>query len=211
MSRYVVAITGGIASGKSEVSRRFERLGVHVADADVAARALVEPGQPALAEIVARFGPDVLDAAGRLDRAALRRHVFDDAQARRDLEAILHPRIREALLRECAQAPGAYALVAVPLLTEVGGRAAYPWVDRVLVVDVPEDEQVRRLMRRDGIDEALARRMLAAQAPRQQRLALADDVIGNDGTLEALDAAVTALHARYLALAADATARRAPT
>lgn len=207
MSRYVVAITGGIASGKSEVTRRFERLGVHVADADMAARALVKPGQPALAEIVARFGADVLDAHGRLDRSALRRQVFDDARARRDLEAILHPRIREALVRECAQAQGEYAMVAVPLLTEVGGRAAYTWVDRVLVVDVPEEVQIRRLRGRDGIDEALARRMLAAQATREQRLALADDVIRNDGPLDALDAAVAALHARYLMLA-DAAAPR---
>lgn len=206
MSRYIVAITGGIASGKSEVTRRFERLGVHVADADVASRRLVEPGQPALRGIVARFGAEILDAEGRLDRAALRRRVFADARARRDLETILHPLIRESLIRECADASGPYAMVAVPLLAEVGGRAAYPWVDRILVVDVPADEQVRRLVRRDGIDDALARRMLDAQAPREQRLALADDVIRNDGPLGALDDAVSTLHARYMALATGVAA-----
>ncbi|MFC4729349.1 dephospho-CoA kinase [Coralloluteibacterium thermophilus] len=201
MADFVVAVTGGIASGKSAVTRRFEALGVHVADADVSARALVEPGQPALEAIVARFGVEILLADGRLDRAALRARVFEDTGARRELEALLHPRIRAALEAECRAAPGPYAVVAIPLLAE-GGRAAYPWVDRVLVVDVPREVQLDRLMRRDGIDDALAARMLDAQAGREVRRALADDLVDNSGDLPALHAQVDALHARYRALGA---------
>jgi dephospho-CoA kinase len=202
MSNYVVAVTGGVASGKSEVTRRFERFGIHVADADVLARQLVEPQQPALAEIVARFGEGVLGTDGRLDRRALRARIFDDAGARGALEAILHPRIRDALHDETRNAEGAYAIVAIPLLAEAGGRNAYPWIDRVLVVDVPPELQVARLVRRDGIDPELAQRMLAAQASGEARLAIADDVIRNDGALEALEERVGTLHQRYLGLAA---------
>lgn len=202
MADFVVAITGGVASGKSEVTRRFEALGVHVADADVAARRLVEPGQPALDEIVAHFGRGVLNDEGGLDRAALRKRIFGDDEARRALEAILHPRIRAALRDECRSAPGAYAMAAIPLLAEGGGRRAYPWIDRILVVDVAPATQARRLVRRDDIDEALAEKMIAAQASREARLAMADDVIGNDGPLDALDTAVDTLHRRYLAQAA---------
>lgn len=201
MANFIVAITGGIASGKSAVCDRFAALGVAVADADIAARQLVEPGMPALAEIVARFGAAVCGDDGRLDRRALRARVFDDAIARRDLEAILHPRIREQLQRECGQARGAYAMVAIPLLTEVGGRAAYPWLQRIVVVDLPEAMQLARLQARDAISAQLAQQMLAAQATRSQRLALADDVIDNSGDLDALDAQVRVLHQRYLQLA----------
>ncbi|PIQ38092.1 MAG: dephospho-CoA kinase [Lysobacterales bacterium CG17_big_fil_post_rev_8_21_14_2_50_64_11] len=201
MANFIVAITGGIASGKSAVGERFAALGVALADADVAARQLVEPGMPALAEIVARFGADICTDDGRLDRRALRARVFADAQARRDLEAILHPRIREQLQCECRQARSAYAMVAIPLLTEVGGRAAYPWLQRIVVVDLPEAMQLARLQARDAISAALAQQMLAAQATRSQRLALADEVIDNSGDLDALDAQVRVLHQRYLQLA----------
>jgi len=201
---FVVAITGGIASGKSEVSRRFEQLGIVVADADVFARTLVERGQPALEAIAARFGSDVLLADGRLDRGALRRIVFDDATARRDLEAILHPRIRSAMHAACVAANSPYAMAAIPLLTEGGGRATYPWLARILVVDVPGDVQLQRLMQRDGSSREQAERILAAQASREQRLAIADDVIDNSGDIAALAPQVAALHARYLSLAATA-------
>lgn len=201
MANFIVAITGGIASGKSAASERFAALGVPVADADVAARQLVEPGMPALAEIVARFGAAICAADGQLDRRALRERVFSDAQARRDLEAILHPRIRAQLEHECRRASTPYALVAIPLLTEVGGRAAYPWLSRIVLVDLPEAMQRTRLQVRDAISPALAAQMLAAQATRSQRLALADDVIDNSGSLAALDAQVLALHQRYLQLA----------
>lgn len=199
MAGRVIAVTGGVASGKSAVCRAFSALGVYVADADLAARAVVEPGQPALAEVVAAFGPEVLQADGHLDRAAMRRRVFDDPAARKRLEGLLHPRIRERLKAECGQAPGPYAVVDIPLLTEGGGRTAYPWLHRILVVDVPEAVQLARLQARDGVSPDLARRMLAAQASRAQRLALADDVIVNDGTLADLQAAVARLHTRYLA------------
>lgn len=195
---YVVAVTGGIASGKSAVCRRFAQRGIAVADADDWSRRLVEPGQPALAAIVARFGARVLRADGTLDRAAMRILVFDDAHARLDLEAILHPRIREALREACAAAASAYAIAAIPLLTEGGGRSAYPWVDRILVVDASPASQMDRLLARDGGTRDEAARMLAAQSSRESRLAIADDVIDNDGTPEALEAQVQALHERYL-------------
>ena len=202
MSAYVVGLTGGIASGKSEIARRFQALGVQVIDADVAARDVVGVDSEGLAEVVAVFGPGILDAAGALDRTAMRRVVFEDPDARKRLEAIVHPRVRTVLEAGCASATGDYAIAAIPLLAEGGGREHYPWLDRILVVDVPADIQLTRLLQRDGIDAALARRMVAAQASREQRLALADDVIVNDGSLEALAAHVEALDRRYRTLAA---------
>ncbi|GAB3508721.1 dephospho-CoA kinase [Pseudoxanthomonas daejeonensis] len=202
MSDFIIGLTGGVASGKSEVTRRFEALGVHVADADVIARAVVEPGQPALAEIAARLGSEMLQDDGSLDRRRLRERIFADPQARATLEAITHPLIRATLARECRAAAGPYAIAAVPLLAEAGGRAAYPWLDRILVVDAPVELQHARLMRRDGVDEALAMRMIGVQATREARLAIADDVLVNDGHPEHLDAPVSALDARYRALAA---------
>lgn len=196
MSDFIIGLTGGVASGKSEVARRFEALGLAVVDADLAARAVVEPGQPALARIAERFGAGMLREDGTLDRRQLRALVFADAQARRDLEAITHPAIRALLKEQCLAATGSYAIVAVPLLAEAG-PAAYPWLDRVLVVDAPEELQHARLMRRDGVDAELASRMIAAQATRQVRLAMADDLIVNDGDPLRLDAAVADLHARY--------------
>jgi dephospho-CoA kinase len=205
MARFVVAITGGIASGKSEVSLLFERLDIAVADADVIARALVEPGQPALHDIVARFGSAVLQPGGRLDRAALRRRVFDDDGARHDLEAILHPRIRLALHDACVSATSTYAMAAIPLLAEGGGRTAYPWLARILVVDVPREVQLQRLLQRDGSSPGQAGRMLDAQATREARLAIADDVIDNSGDIHALVPQVVGLHALYLRFAAEMT------
>lgn len=201
MSGFLVGVTGGVASGKSEVTRQFQALGVTVADADAAAREAVAPGSEGLAEIVAAFGAGSLSPEGALDRAAMRRRIFADADARRRLEAIVHPRVRTLLHHACAAAPGPYAVAAIPLLAEGGGRAAYPWLDRILVVDAAVETQRARLMRRDGTDAALAAGMIAAQATREQRFAIADDVIVNDGPLEALGAHVQALHRRYLALA----------
>jgi dephospho-CoA kinase len=198
---YTVGLTGGIASGKSAVAERFAARGIPVIDADVAAREVVQPGEPALADIAAAFGADMLLADGQLDRAALRRHVFGDDVARRRLEAILHPRIRIALQEDAQRAVGPYAIVAIPLLAEGGGRSAYPWLDRILVVDVPREVQIVRVMRRDGIDALLAERMLAAQASREARLAIADDVLLNDGALLELDSHIDALDRRYRALA----------
>lgn len=198
-----IAVTGGIASGKSEVTRRFEALGIEVLDADLIARELVEPGQPALAEIARRFGAGVIDAAGRLDRRALRAIVFADSAARRDLEAILHPRVHASLQARAQAAAPPYVLLAIPLLAE-SAPGRYAWLDRVLVVDVPRAVQIQRVMQRDAVERAAAEAALAAQASREARLAMAHDVIVNDGPLAALDAIVAKLHARYLALAAGA-------
>ena len=198
----MVGLTGGVASGKSTAAATFARLGVTVVDADQAAREAVAIGSEGLAEVVAAFGPEVLTASGELDRRVMRARVFADADARRRLEAIVHPRVRRRLRHACEAATSAYAIAVIPLLAEGGGRAAYPWLARVLVVDVPETTQLARLLRRDGIDEALAKAMIAAQATRQQRLTIADDVIVNDGPLEALPGQVTALDRLYRGLAA---------
>lgn len=195
----VIALTGGVAAGKTAVARRFEALGVHVHDADVAAREVIEPGTPGLAEVVTAFGTTTLDDSGRLDRAAMRQRVFADPAARRTLEAIIHPRVRQRLHERALAERGPYCLLAIPLLAE--NIEHYRWVDRVLLVDVPESVQIARLIARDGIDETLARRMLAHQASRAERLALADDVIENSGDEAALDTAVAELHRRYLTLA----------
>jgi dephospho-CoA kinase len=201
MSQYLIGLTGGVASGKSEVARRFEALGAGVADADVAARAALAGGSDGLAEAVAAFGAGILAADGGLDRAAMRRRVFADHGARRTLEAIVHPRVRAMLEAQCRAATSPYAIAAIPLLAEGGGRETYPWLSRILVVDVPELVQMERLQRRDGIDAQLAAGMLAAQATRRERLAIADDVLVNDGPLSALDAHVAALDRKYRNLA----------
>ena len=197
---YVVALTGGVAAGKSAVTQRFEALGIAVYDADVAAREVVAPGNAALAEIESAFGAGVLDADGALDRRAMRERVFADPVARKKLEDIIHPRVRAWLRRRVGMDRGPYCILAIPLLAE--NRAEYDWVDRVLLIDAPEALQIERLVQRDGIARKAARRMLDAQATREQRLAIADDVIVNDGEASALDARVAALHARYLELAA---------
>jgi len=201
MSHYIVGLTGGVASGKSALADRFAGLGVVVADADVAARDVVAVGSEGLAEVVATFGAGVLETGGALDRPAMRRRVFDDPAARRQLEAIVHPRVRARLQAACAAAPGPYVIAAIPLLAEGGGREAYPWLDRIAVVDVPRELQVQRLLRRDGVDADLARRMVDAQATRRQRLAIADDVVVNDGPIARLEGAARALDARYRSLA----------
>jgi dephospho-CoA kinase len=195
----VIALTGGIAAGKTAVARRFEGLGIAVHDADVAAREVIEPDTTGLAAVVDAFGVSVLNEAGRLDRPAMRQRVFADPSTRKVLEAIIHPRVRQWLRERALAECGPYCLLAIPLLAE--NIAHYRWVDRVLVVDVPESVQITRLIARDGIDETLARRMLAQQASRAERLALADDVIENSGDESALDHAVAELHQRYLALA----------
>jgi dephospho-CoA kinase len=195
-----VALTGGIAAGKSAVTRRFQALGVPVHDADVAARAVIEPGSDGLQAVVDAFGVGVLDANGRLDRPAMRERVFADPNARRTLEAIIHPRVRHWLRERVSSERASYCVLAIPLLAE--NLAQYRWVDRVLVVDAAEPLQLARLTARDGIDPILARRMLAQQSSRTERLAIADDVIDNSDDETALDTAVAALHQRYLAYAA---------
>ena len=196
---FLIALTGGIASGKTAVAELFASEGVPVLDTDQLARDVVEPGTPALAKIVAEFGVEVLDRSGRLDRARMRELVFADPEKRKRLEAITHPAIREELSRRAAAADGLYQIHVIPLLAESGRANTY---DRVLVVDAPEAEQLRRLIARDGSDPVTAQRILDAQATREQRLAVADDVIVNTGTLDDLRRFVRTLHENYELLAA---------
>lgn len=198
----VVGLTGGIGTGKTTVSERFAHRGAPVIDTDLIARELVEPGQPALGEIVNQFGPDCLDRDGRLHRARLRERVFADASGRRQLEAILHPRIRALVRERIATLVASYCLVVIPLLVET---KMTDLVDRILVVDAPEAEQIRRVMARDRIDAEQAHRIMAAQARRDQRLALADEILENSGNLDELDRRVAALHRHYSMLGAART------
>jgi dephospho-CoA kinase len=193
-----IGLTGGIASGKSTVAEFFSELGVPVIDTDVIARQVVKPGKPALVEIRNRFGAEVIDEAGNLDRATMRKIIFDDDQARADLEKILHPLIGAETRRQADVAGGPYQLIVVPLLSDSPLRE---WVDRVLVVDCDEETQIERLLARDTETVEQAQRILAAQANRQERLAIADDVIRNDGDLDQLREQVTTLADRYSATA----------
>jgi dephospho-CoA kinase len=196
--RLRIGLTGGIASGKSTVAQRFTDLRVPVIDADVAARAVVASGTPGLARVIERFGPGVLAQNGELDRRALRDLIFSNPGARRDLESILHPLIRADMERSAEQAVGPYIVMAIPLLIEGGPSDR---VDRILVVDVDEVVQLRRVMERDECTAEQARAILASQASRSARLAAADDVLQNAGTVTDLRQAVDRLHDRYLRLA----------
>lgn len=192
-----VALTGGIASGKSTVADLFARLGVPVIDTDVIAREVVEPGTPALREVVSAFGPGILGADGRMDRRRMRERIFADRDTQRRLEAILHPAIRAAMERRSQAAGGDYQVLVIPLFAE-GGRRDH--VDRVLLVDVPEELQIQRLMLRDGVTHEQARASLNAQATRAQRLAMADDVIRNTGHPAELEDRVAELHEKYVTI-----------
>ena len=197
--RLLIGLTGGIASGKSTVAQRFMDLGVPVIDADVAAREVVAPGKPGLQQVIDRFGSRVVAENGELDRRALREIIFSDPDARHDLEAILHPLIRAEMDRRAAVAVGPYIVMAIPLLIEGGSRDR---VDRILVVDVDEAVQLQRVMARDHCSAEQAQAILASQAPRTARLAAADDVLPNGGTVTELRQAVDALHQQYLRQAA---------
>lgn len=198
---YVVAITGGIGSGKTTVANQFAELGIEVVDADIIAREVVEPGSPALAAIAAHFGADVIASDGRLDRRQLRERVFTDPQAKGWLNALLHPLIRSEMQRQCAAARSPYCLLVVPLLVENRLTAL---ANRVLVIDVDEATQIERTCRRDGVSREQAEAILAAQASRTERLAAADDVLDNqNGTPEAIKSRIFALHETYLAFASQ--------
>ncbi|CAJ1778765.1 Dephospho-CoA kinase [Aeromonas dhakensis] len=198
---YVVAITGGIGSGKTTVANQFAELGIEVVDADIIAREVVEPGSPALAAIAAHFGADVIAPDGRLDRRQLRERVFTDPQAKGWLNALLHPLIRSEMQRQCAAARSPYCLLVVPLLVENRLTAL---ANRVLVIDVDEATQIERTCRRDGVSREQAEAILAAQASRTERLAAADDVLDNqNGTPEAIKSRIFALHETYLAFASQ--------
>jgi dephospho-CoA kinase len=196
--RLRIGLTGGIASGKSTVAEQFKELGIPVIDADEAARAVVEPGTPGLANVVHRFGTGVLLPNGSLDRRALRTLIFRDPASRRDLEVILHPLIQTHMEQSAKAVAGPYLVMAIPLLIEGGSANG---VDRILVIDVDEAVQLQRVMARDGCPLAEARAILASQASRSVRLAAADDVLLNTGTVTELRQAVDRLHERYLQLA----------
>jgi dephospho-CoA kinase len=197
---YVVALTGGIASGKSTVSNRFAELGVPVVHTDLIARELVEPGQPLLASIVGALGKELLDAYGRLKRRKLRDMIFESPETRATLERIMHPRIIQEAEERILALETPYCLLVIPLLAESGDRSA---VDRVLVVDADTDTRVRRLMKRDELTREQVESAFSAQASREARLAIADDIIDNSGEIESLTARVDALHQRYLSLAEE--------
>lgn len=203
-SRFVVGLTGGIGSGKSAAADEFGRLGATIVDTDVLSRELTEAGGAAMPHLKALFGDAFLLASGALDRAAMREHVFADPAAKRALEGLLHPMIRSESDRRIAAATGPYVVHVVPLLVE--SRDYRSRVDRVLVVDCPEEVQVARVRARSRLAEAEIRAIMASQASRAERLAAADDVIDNGGTLDALRQQVAALHARYGKLAAAAAA-----
>jgi dephospho-CoA kinase len=196
-----IGLTGGIASGKTTVARLFAALGVPVIDADELAREVVAPGSPLLTRIAERFGRELIRADGQLDRRALRHLVFADPRARADLEALTHPAIFAALEQRSSKERGPYQILVLPLLVEKRDERR---VDRVLVVDCAELLQTRRLQARDGSTQEEANAMLAAQAMRAERLQAADDVISNEGDLQALRAQVEALHAKYLELSLQA-------
>ena len=194
----IIGLTGGIGSGKSAVARCFSELGIPVIDADSVAREVVEPGLPALKEIEKRFGTQILATDGRLDRKQLRKIIFSDPQAKADLEAILHPMIRTRMWELANRQTTPYVILEIPLLVETGQNTS---VDRVLVVDVPQQLQIERVCARDGMSPQEAATVIAAQISRQRRLDAADDIIENTGTFSELQTQVEHLHRKYLELA----------
>ncbi|MCU7919857.1 MAG: dephospho-CoA kinase [Candidatus Thiodiazotropha sp. (ex Epidulcina cf. delphinae)] len=198
----VVALTGGIGSGKSAVASHLESLGAPVIDADALAHQLVKPGSPALLEIQATFGDQMVDAQGQLDRSALRGIVFDNQEQRKRLEGILHPRIRQAMEAWLEQQSAPYVVLVIPLLFETGQTTL---AERVLVVDCDESLQIERVANRDQLPMQQIQRIMASQVGRKTRLAGADDVIENNGSLEALIEATNRLHQYYLELAYQVT------
>lgn len=201
---YIVALTGGIGSGKSTVADAFAKLGATIVDADVIARQVVAPSTAAFNDIHHRFGEGIVLPDGGLNRAALRERVFSSSEHRDWLNRLLHPLIQQETRRQLAHAAGSYVIWAVPLLIE---NHLQSQADRVLVVDVAEDVQIARTLSRDGISREQLENILAAQAARQERLACADDIIDNSGRPEDITAEVGNLHRRYLQLAASATHR----
>lgn len=195
----VVGLTGGIASGKSEVAAAFARLGVPVTDADTISHELVASGEPGYVQLVATLGREVLDSSGRLDRARLRKQLFNDAGLRKTIEAILHPLILDRMQADLDGFDAVYAIAAVPLLAENAGARAL--VDRILVVDCPVTLQIQRLMARDGETAESAGDILAAQTDREHRRTMGDDILFNTGSLAELARTVTRLHGLYLDIA----------
>lgn len=193
----VIGMTGGIGSGKSTAEKFFRELGVPVFDADDIVHEVTRPGQPALAQIAAQFGPDALCEDGSLDRAYMRKIVFDDPAKRHQLEAILHPLVRQTFQRKISETRAPYCVLAIPLLLEAQQQDL---VDRILVIDVPEEEQVRRAREREGLSAHDIKRIMATQVDRDTRLAAADDTLHNNGSLADLRKSIEKLHHFYLQL-----------
>lgn len=193
----VVALTGGIGSGKTTASQLFEKLGTPVIDADEIARLVVQPGQPALTEVIKQFGPPVLTVDGLLDRAKLRQIIFNDAEKKRLLEAILHPRIREEMSRSLSKLSAPYCIVVIPLLVESNQLEI---ANRILVIDTPEALQLSRVTQRDHQTTSEVSAIITSQATRDARLAIADDIILNDGDLKKLQQQVESHHQKYRSL-----------
>ncbi|EKL0983625.1 dephospho-CoA kinase [Klebsiella aerogenes] len=204
---YTVALTGGIGSGKSTVADEFAHLGVTVIDADIIARQVVEPGTPALLAIAERFGPQMINDDGSLNRRRLRERIFAHSEDKAWLNALLHPLIQQETRRQMQASTSPYLLWVVPLLVE---NRLTDKADRVLVVDVPKEMQIERTIRRDGVSREHAEHILAAQATREQRLAAADDVIENMGSADAVASHVARLHDKYLMLASQAASQEKP-
>jgi len=201
VSNWILGLTGGIGSGKTTVANLFAAEGVTVIDADAIARELVAPGQPALQQISAHFGPGVLNAAGELDRAALRRLIFADEQHKQWLNQLLHPLIRETLLQRCQEASSDYVILMAPLLFENGLDRA---VQRTLCIDVSEQTQIARTCQRDGNNPELVQAIMTSQLARAERVQRSDDKIDNEGSdLNTLRERVRELHITYLALSAQ--------
>lgn len=200
MANFLVGLTGGIGSGKTAAAQHFEALGIVCVDADIASRAVVEPGRPALSAITEHFGSDILQADGTLDRSNLRHRIFADDNERGWLQSLLHPLITEYLRTHLTAATSPYVILVNPLLFET---RQHTWCKRVLVIDVPEEVQIARTMARDENTRAQVENIMKAQAQRQQRLDQADDVIVNDQDLAALHDAVERLNTTYLELAQE--------
>ncbi len=196
-SRFVVGLTGGIGSGKTKVANLFSRQGIEIIDADEISRTLVKTGSPALEAIIKHFGSSITDAEGNLDRKQLRELVFADNAEKEWLENLLHPLVRQEIQRQVAASSSQYVIIVVPLLLESGN---YSDVDRILVIDVPEDVQLERIKKRDGSSETLARSIMDAQMKREERLESADDVISNNSGMDSLEKQVKNLHHQYLQL-----------
>jgi len=196
----VVGLTGGIGSGKTTVANGFHALGIPVIDADQLARELVEPGQSALQEIISTFGTEAITAEGRLDRTYMRQRIFADPVRKSQLEAILHPRIRHRIRALLADIRAPYCIVVIPLLLETGQTDL---VDRILVVDSPEKEQLTRVAARDGLSDNAIMAIIGLQADRNTRLAAADDIIANDRGMSELDGQIQKLHSRYMDITHD--------
>ena len=197
----IIGLTGGIGSGKTAAADLFAALGVPVIDTDIIARELVKPGSPAYKQIIARFGEAVLQTDGNLDRQKLRQIIFDASEQREQLEAILHPLIREQVQQQIASLSSPYCIVVVPLLIEK--QQHYDFLDRVLVIDVPVEMQVQRSSSRDESSIEEIRKIISAQCDKDTRLAAADDLIDNSGSLEQLKSSISQLHQKYLALASS--------